>query len=725
MPSIETKLCLHAKMVMALFAPFMPAYADAPPNSVRMDDVSSGSLLIATQAPGWYLAAPRVATDIQADVTGSIVRVRATQRFVNPTDQWVEATYVWPADPGAAIDMLRMMVGDRFIEGEIQEKGQARRNYEAARDEGRRAGLVAQSRPNVFSTAVANLGPGETAVVQIAYQQTAALQDGEWRLRIPTVVAPRFDVDAPPALQTVTHERGPDSRPVAQPAVVDPALTTDALISPLMVEVALKPGFTPAEVRSSYHVAEIEPLGESWIVRLPGFREADRDFELTWSAADEGTVAELFHETTEAGVHYLVQVNPGAVRDEGEAPPRDLIIVQDVSGSMQGASIRQAKAALERALDALRPQDRFNIIAFSNGLEPFALSPLEASPEAIKAARAFVRNLQAGGGTVMAPALREAFDLTDTSSQDRLAQIVFVTDGAVGNEAGLFSLISERLGDARLFAVGIGSAPNAHFIKGASEMGRGAAVTIGDVSQVSARMDDLLAKLSVPVLTDLVLEGAEGGALFPVHLPDLYAGEPIAFSLRFDEPPQGALTLSGRRTDGAPWRTEMTFGDAEDGSGVAKLWARRKIADLESAKLRRARSATAVDEGVLDTALAYGLVSRRTSLVAVERGEIARPGDEALAQVQAPNALPAGWDFGSVFGEAANAFAEDRRASVVPLTPAPPLGEAASVPIRLAAAQRSVSLPSTGYDLRLQSMFGLLMVVLASAAIRFGWRRAA
>ena len=166
---------------------------DPAAGSVLLDEIEQAGLFFATGEPGRYVPAPAVSAAVDIRVTGLIARARVTQRFANPSADWVEGIYVFPLPETAAVDTLRLVVGDRVIEGEIREREAAKKAYEEAKSAGVKASLVEQRRANVFTTAVANLGPGEEVEVTVEYQQTVDFDGGEFHLRFPTVVAPRFD----------------------------------------------------------------------------------------------------------------------------------------------------------------------------------------------------------------------------------------------------------------------------------------------------------------------------------------------------------------------------------------------------------------------------------------------------------------------------------------------------------------------------------------------------
>jgi len=155
---------------------------------VEPSEMGTGSLLLRTVEPGHYLEAPRLKTDVEITVTGPIARARITQRFENPSDKWVEGVYVFPLPQNSGVDTLRMQIGDRFLEGQVKEREQARKIYEQAAAAGFKATLIEQQRPNIFTNSVANIGPHETVVVQIEYQEAVRLDGDKFQLRVPLVV---------------------------------------------------------------------------------------------------------------------------------------------------------------------------------------------------------------------------------------------------------------------------------------------------------------------------------------------------------------------------------------------------------------------------------------------------------------------------------------------------------------------------------------------------------
>lgn len=627
---------------------------ESPAGLVSANDPDFRGLMIKTRKPGHFVPAPLLATEVEIDVTGPVARTRVRQHYINPTKAWIEGVYVFPLADKSAVDVLRMRIGDRLIEGIIRERRQARRIYEAAKAKGRRAALLESQRPNVFMTNVANIGPGENITIEIAYQQTLPVRDGEFRLRFPMVVGPRYFPEGQSGLFVAGGLGGPgpdmdktkDRENMTSP-VIRPE---DGKINPLTLTVRINGATAVTGLKSHHHRVTITRAedGTRLVKLAEGPVAADRDFELTWSAGADSATSILFTEQWQ-GRHYgLVMVVPPR---DGESEiithGREIVFVMDTSGSMAGRSIRQAKSSLKYALGRLKPADKFNVIQFNSVTDALFDRVVPASPENKLMAIAYVGALKAEGGTEMRSALFAALD--GSVNPRRLRQVVFMTDGAVGNESRLFGTITRRLGDARLFTVGIGSAPNGYFMRGAARRGRGTFTFIGAPEQVDSRMRALWAKLAKPVVTHLSVAPLSETTMetWPDPVPDLFAGTPVYIAVRFEGKPTD-IVVKGQSAAG-PWRKRLAFAGAAKGSGIAKLWAREKIAGLQTLKYVGV-SGDEIRERVVAVALAHGLVTRHTSLVAVDKA-VARDFAVPLLTKKLPHNLPFGWEYDKVFGK--------------------------------------------------------------------------
>lgn len=607
-----------------------------------------GLVLTVPSHPGQSRQAPLVATTVEVSVTGVIARGETRQTFVNPEAFWVEGIYIFPLPDDAAIDRLLIHVDDRVIRGSVKERAEAARVYDKAKQAGQRASLLDQERANIFRLSVANIPPGAEVAVEIGWQKRLVPDDGWFSLALPTVVAPRYIPGGP---QLVGLGSDDDARAVPDAQRITPPYrrtVTDTDL-PVSFTISLDAGARLTALESASHEIAVTRQEDRYRVSLKdGGVPSDRDFHLRWQpAAGQGAETALFVERHGNHSYVLGMLTPPAADADPGGPmrPREVIFVVDKSGSMHGTSMEQAKAALQFALGRLTPAESFNVILFDDTTTGVFRRPVAAEPEAVALARGYIAATKAEGSTEMAPALSLA--LNGSTDPDRLRQVVFLTDGAVGNEDGLFRMVERDLGDVRLFTVGLGSAPNGWFMRKAAELGRGAHISIADLGAVEEKMRRLFTKLERPVLTGVgVAKPDEPAAeLFPPVIPDLYAGEPIAFVARFQSS-DGHVMLDA--DDG--WRRSIDLADAVPAQGIAKLWARAKIEALGDSE-RRGADPDRIKRAIVALALEHGLASRHTSFVAVDE-EPVRPAGKPLASVEVPANLPAGWSADHVFGEA-------------------------------------------------------------------------
>ena len=563
-------------------------------------------------------------TDVRVEVTGLIARAEVTQIFLNTGDQWAEGVYRFPLPDGAAVDRLQVQVGDRLIEGEIQEKSTARRVYQKALQSGVTASLVEQQKPNQFESRLANIGPGEEIRVTIGFLINVKFEEGSFSLRLPMTFSPRWD--------TPTVKPGIITAP--RPSLVPAASRKDGYLG---MEFQIRTGISFAAIESRYHDVDIQPTDYGYRINLIDRAElTDRDFELSWFP-DQQAVPQSALMTWDGGDAIYAQLMmmppvPGAIGHQ----PRELVYIIDTSGSMEGESLRQAKSALLNGLSVLRETDSFNLVQFNSVTEMLFRESKPATAWNLDHANRYIDRLAANGGTVMAPALQAAFTLPPQPTLMR--QVIFITDGSVGNEKELLSGIGDSLGASRLFTVGIGSAPNTWFMRKAAEIGRGSHTHIGKLAEVEERMSRLWSHIRLPALSDICVDWGTDAEFYPEIIPDLYAGEPLWIVARMPLQPSqirvcGLLNGQYWEDESAPMLTEGT-------DTLATLWARRKIESLEDGLVFGA-DAGLTQAQMTDVALEYGLLTAHTSLVAVDHSP-ARPVGEALATGNIPGLLPAG-----------------------------------------------------------------------------------
>jgi Ca-activated chloride channel family protein len=608
-----------------------------PPAAVAewVRSARTGSLLLRTQDGTRVSPSLDLATEIDLTVTGTIARAVVRQKFHNPSENWVEGLYVFPLPDDAGVDHMEILTDGRVIEGQVQEKEEARKTYQAAKAEGKRAGLVEQQRPNVFTTRIANIRPGALVTVEVEYQQSVRLVDGTFSIRVPTVVAPRF----------LPGHSG-----------LEAALPT--IVHPFEITVDLAPGFDLETLESPYHPVVVSDDGRVYHVTLAeGPVRGDRDFVLEWTAAPgQGAQAVIFTETLGVDTYALMMVTPPFQADtEAMRIPRDVVYVVDTSGSMAGASIIQAQTALAFALQGLYPGDRFNIIHFDDVAEALFEETRASHPSNIEEALDYVAGLEASGGTEFAKAIEMAL-AAEEGGRRSLRQVVFLTDGSVGNEAQLLEKIKDDLGESRIFAIGIGGAPNTYFMRKLAQHGRGSFTHIGSPDEVEEKMTALFDKLESAVLADVEIALPDGNEaeMYPYDIPDLYVGEPVVAALKLTAPLVGA-TVTGWTGD-SPWQVDLEEANFEERPGIHTLWARQAIEERMDDRLgtRDAKLLASLRAEVIEIALDHHLVSAYTSLVAVDVTP-ERYTDEALVPHRLGARKPAGWQADSEFGFAQGA----------------------------------------------------------------------
>ncbi len=614
----------------------MPFLLEASPNNYS--EAPKAGILYVENNQQERFTALSLNTDIKMQITGLTARVRVSQTFKNNHDQWMEGKYLFPLPDKAAVDHLTMKIGQRLIEGEIKEKQQAKKIYQAAKISGKKASLIEQQRPNLFTNSVANIGPYETIEVIIEYQQDIHYdRDQGFSIRFPMAITPRYQPNsvyresfqASTAISqnlTKQHSDYNSSGFINQmsqvkmlfPTTDERQQSTNTNIA--NIQVTLDAGLPIETLLSPSHKISHQQKSESsYEIEFSNHKVyADRDFILNWKAySSQQPRAAIFAERKFDENYLSIMIMPPSVdTPDSQLINRELIFVIDTSGSMGGDSIRQARNALQFGISTLSENDTFNIIQFNSSTSQLFQRARQASSNNIQMAQSYVNRLKANGGTEMYSAIEASLD--GRSDHASLRQVIFLTDGAISNEAQLFESISNRLGDSRLYTVGIGSAPNSFFMKKAARFGRGSFTFISDISQSSIKMTQLFKSISRPQLTHINVQWPEGlqSEIWPNKIPDLYDGEPLWLKAKVTEL-AGKVQISGRLSD-ILWQSDLSLTNPKQQGGVAVLWAREKIASIMNSAFHGVIDDKQKQQ-VIDTAIKHHLVSRFTSLVAVDK----------------------------------------------------------------------------------------------------------
>jgi Ca-activated chloride channel family protein len=407
---------------------------------------------------------PLKSTAAEVAIAGVIADVVVTQIYENEGNRPLEAIYVFPASTRAAVHGMKMTIGERTIVAEIREREQARQEYEAAKEAGKSASLLEQQRPNVFQMNVANILPGDTIRVELRYTELLVPTDGVYEFVYPTVVGPRYsELPETEAPQEEAWVRNPYLREGEPPPYKFDFRAT------------LSAGLPIAGVTSPSHEMDIAFAGPARVeARLTaedkgegGNRDVILKYRLSGGQIETGLL--LYEGETEK--FFLMMMQPPQRVEADSIPPREYVFIVDVSGSMRGFPLDTAKTLLRDLIGNLRPTDRFNVLLFAGGSQIFEKRSVTATEANIGRAISFIDNQQGGGGTQILPAMRRALNLPAEGTVSR--SMVVVTDGYVRVETEAFDLIRNNLGEANLFAFGIGSSVNRFLIEGMARVGMG------------------------------------------------------------------------------------------------------------------------------------------------------------------------------------------------------------------------------------------------------------
>ena len=654
-------------------------------------------------------------TDVFVEIRGVMAEVVVEQTFDNPYAEALDAVYVFPLGPDAAVHGYELVIGERTVRGEIAEREAARRRFEQARDEGRTAGLLQQEKPNVFTQEVANVPPGEQIVVRFRYVELVDYYGGEYSLAFPMVVGPRY-------LPGATS----DLRPVAAVPLgkTGRAGVTSVQFLPtgmrsghdIDLEVRLDAGVPLTGVRSTSHAMVDEGVvgTEQRLGLDPSDVLPNKDFVLRWSAAGENTtIGALTHRTDGEGYVSLL-IQPKAEYTEGDITPREVILLIDRSGSMQGEPMAHAREVARGLLGSLGPADTVNVLAFSDSVQAWAATPRLADAAGISDATRFVDGLRGGGGTEMLPGLTEALD--GSPGDERVRVVYLLSDGQVGNDDEILGMLGQGRGGLRVYPIGVGSAPNRYLFDRTAEQARGFATYVGPGEPAAEAVSTLVQRSTRPYLTDVQIDwgGLQVHDMTPARLPDVQAGEPVVVSARYRKAGTGTAVLRANlRGQPVEVPLELELPASEDHPAVAHLWARRRIHELKVDHLGQPDRVARKE--ITDLGLQFGLVTDYTSYVAVdETRQIDRTGARALTQAVP---LPDGVRWQGVFGGGGQQQASRTSTTTTTSAPSTPSSTAPAPASRPAAPTRSRRGGSFGGG-AIDPVGGLVLLGLAAAAAR-------
>ncbi len=568
-------------------------------------------------------AFPLLCTDTKVEIDGIIAKVELHQVYINKGEKAIEANYVFPGSTQAAVNGMKLQIGERSIQAEIQERAKAQKNYQAARQAGKRAALLEQDRPNIFQMHVANILPGDTVRTILSYTEILIPEEGQYEWVLPTVVGPRYtgeEKNNQQAVRVPVKLAAPQGIPYL-PAGVDSELE-------MGLEIYLKGATTLQSVESPSHRLQTEwkNKSETRIVLHPTEARANnRDFILRYRLREEAIQSGLMLYEGAEEKHFTLLVQPPERITPEKIAPREYLFLLDVSGSMLGSPLELAKKVMNALLEDLRPQDRFNILAFSGGSAWW--NPQSAPVNRANVTRALeeVSQLGGGGGTHMLAALQKA--MANPKEDGYARSFVILTDGYVSVEAEAFQYLREHLDEANFFTFGIGSSVNRYLLEGLARAGQGAPFMVTAEGEEEALVQRFRDYVEAPVLTDIRCDfpGWEVYDLQPPAIPDLLGERPLVIMGKYRGKPGAKISLSGKQA-GKDFSQTVNSKDATTASeAIAQLWARQRIQSLQDEVSVGSPTAEEKIAAITKLGLKYSLLTKYTSFVAIGE-EVVNPG---------------------------------------------------------------------------------------------------
>jgi Ca-activated chloride channel homolog len=542
----------------------------------------------------------RVSSTVHTTVEGHVARIEVVEEFRNLGGAMAEGNYLYPLPGEAVFSGFSLWMGDKEVRGETMNAEQARAIYEEIVRRKRDPALLSLAGTGLVRAQVFPIQPGETRKVMLRYTQV--LERAGDALRV------RYNLGQRDGGRTGWGDRRdaasgrfswqleiPASAEFGTPYSPTHQLTTRRESGRL--EISLDPG-------ASGEVEVFLPLRRNLV----------------------GTSVVTYAPGGEDGYYMLLLAPPPS--GTADALPRDVSLVVDVSGSMSGAKIEQAREALDQALGTLGPRDRFRVIAFSSSVHQFQVGFVTATPDHIAEARRFVAGLQAEGGTNIAGALDVALD--GAVPEERVAFVIFLTDGvpSVGEQAPdrIAEAAGARVGRRRLFTFGVGTDVNTYLLDRLAVQGHGAAAYVAPDANVEVAVGSLLGKIQHPALANLRIVSAPVtfAQMTPANLPDLFYGEELVVFGRYHGHGDGDVVLEGER-NGRRERFVATasFPSTDDRDEfVSRLWASRRIGELTRQARLEGASESLVAQ-IRDLGLRYGILTEYTSYLVQEPEAVA------------------------------------------------------------------------------------------------------
>jgi Ca-activated chloride channel family protein len=594
------------------------AEAQRPDDCGRRECVTTPCRPMPCPMPARMDQMQRTAREVRVTLDGRVLRYEVTERWTNRGRTLGEVDYVLPLPRGAAFEDLALEIDGERVTGEALDATKARRVYEEIVRKQKDPALVEWMGLGVLRTRIFPVAPGETRTVVVRFRAVAE-REGD---------ALRVDVPAP-------RGRG-------------------TMASGTALTLSWPSGSAFGDAWSPTHRADVTRRGAR---RVATVEDATGTVTLLVPvrAADRAAISVLAHAPRAGDGYALITLTPPVTRRA--ATPRDLTFVVDVSGSMAGEKIAQAKAAGRQLLRSLAPGDRFRMIAFASDVQEFRDGWSTADANSRRAAERWLDELRASGGTNIAGALDRALEVRE--ARDRLALVLFLTDGAptVGERRAdrLAARAAEQRGARRVFTFGLGEDVNAGLLEQVAIDGAGTAHFVRPEEDVERVVGVVAERLTSPVATDLRIraDGVTLHAVQPAGRLDLFAGQELTILARYrGDRTRGRVIITGQSADGpVTWTAQANFPERRSADAfVGRLWATQRVGWL-SAERRKEGPSRELDAEIRDLGERWGIPTELTSYLVLEPQMVASP--NSISPIGRPDTRVRAQGIGAASGNAA------------------------------------------------------------------------
>ncbi len=597
--------------------------------------ISSG-LMSPAGADGIIIVDPPPGVDVRLDqslaikyhhvdiqIKDQVATTRVDQVFVNDNPWTAEGTYIFPLPEGAAVSDFVMWVDGKAVHGEILEADEARTIYDDVVRRMKDPALLEYVGRKALKASVFPIPPGEERKIELEYSQILPVENGLVHYIYP-LSTERFS-----------------SRPLED----------------LVVRAQIESREPLKAVYSSRHEVSIDR--EDDYHALLGLEQSDvlpdRDFELFYTISSEKIGLNLlsFKEEGQDGF-FLLLAAPDVKVNEEEIVVKDIILVLDTSGSMQGEKMDQAKEAARYVLDHLNPLDRFAIVSFATTTRSFSPS-LEPAAQADKG-KDFLDRLEAMGSTDINRAMIEAVGLAE---EVRPTTLIFLTDGlptegVTVTGAILDNVAREAPDNVRIFSFGVGDDVDTDLLDQISLDHGGASTYVRPGEEIDEEVSAFYRRVKMPVLSDLSLDWGDiiVDQVYPQRIPDLFAGSQLIMLGRYREGGPAKITLKGmvNQEERSYTYEDLSFRKEGGDDFIPRLWATRAVGYYLT-QIRLYGEKQEWIDSIVSLSTRYGIITPYTSFLVQEKDIFSDKGrEEAISDFEEEMAAAAAEP---AFGEAA------------------------------------------------------------------------